>query len=171
MARWHLGTLALCLMSALSSANCAGCRAEDPETARIKATTLPTYDTKTGKLTRLTADLNKNGKIDTWTYMDGAKAIRSESDRNEDGKIDYWEYNLPDGKGGIEHTETDTNGDGIPDKWDYFEGPAIRRVEWDDNFDGVRDRRWTYSADGKLEWIETEPDGRGGYMKKIRPGG
>ena len=84
MARWHLGTLALCVV-ALASSSCSGCRRDDPETARIKATTLPTYDTKTGKLSRLTADLNQNGKIDTWTYMDAAKILRTERDRNEDG--------------------------------------------------------------------------------------
>ena len=167
MARWHIGALALCVVSALSSANCAGCRAEDPETARIKATTLPTYDTKTGKLSRLTADLNKNGKIDTWTYMDGARIIRSERDRNEDGKIDYWEYNLPDGKGGIEHVEEDTNGDGIPDKWDFYANGSIHTTEWDDTHNGVRNRRWTYGPGGTVVSVETEPDGRGGYLKKV----
>lgn len=50
------------------------------------------YDPKTGRLSKLSADLNKNGKIDTWTYMDGAKTIRTEQDQNEDGKIDRWEY-------------------------------------------------------------------------------
>ena len=139
----------------------------DPEQARFKATTQLTYDEKTGKLSRITADFNKNGVIDTWTFMDGTKIVHSERDRDEDGRVDYWEYNLPDGKGGLEHTEEDTNGDGRPDKWDYYRNGLLYQVEWDTNHDGVRDRRWTYSPQGQLLTMETEPDGRGGYIKKV----
>ena len=36
---------------------------DDPEEARLKATTKPTYDKATGKLKELTFDSNKNGTI------------------------------------------------------------------------------------------------------------
>lgn len=157
----RLSVLAALLMLSGCSSNCPG-----SEAARIKATSIPTYDPKTGKLTRLTADLDKNGTIDTWTYMDGTNILRTERDRNEDGKVDFWEFNLPDGKGLIDRTEEDTNGDGIPDKWDRFREGAIFQSEWDDNHDGARDRRWTYGAGGAVVSIETRPDGRGGYLDK-----
>src|ERR687890_1354623 len=64
----------------------------DPEAARIRETTRPTYDKTTGKLTQLTYDANKNGKIDTWTDMDGTRPLRSRIDLDEDGTLDRWEY-------------------------------------------------------------------------------
>ena len=167
----------------------AGC--SDPEKERIKATSIPTYDPQTGKLIRVTADLNKNGQIDTWTYMDGPKVIRAEQDRNEDGRIDRWEYFTPDGKiekalvsdagdinrisrwenyeqGRLVLVEEDRNGDGRPDKWEVHNDLPIVSVEFDLNFDGVRDQRLTYGPQGAVEWVETEPDGRSGYLKKVK---
>lgn len=163
---WLIAAFAVCLIAALLW----WAFRPDAEQERLKATTQLTYDTKTGKLARFTSDLNKNGKVDTWTFMDGTKILHSERDRNEDGAVDYWEYNLPDGKGGLEHTEEDSNGDGRPNKWDFYRNGLLYQVEWDDNFDGVRDRRWTYSPKAELLAIETEPDGRGGYVKKMAVG-
>ena len=42
------------------------------------------YDNKTGRLTRLTYDSNKNGKTDSIGYMDGTSVLRVEVDRDED---------------------------------------------------------------------------------------
>ena len=55
----------------------------------------PVYDPKTGKLQLLKYDSNGNGAIDTWSYMDGARAVRIDIDSDEDGKIDRWEYYGP----------------------------------------------------------------------------
>src|SRR5207302_942524 len=52
----------------------------------------PTYDKTTGTLTRLEADSDHDGKIDTWAYMDGARVVRVEIDEDGDGKVDRWEY-------------------------------------------------------------------------------
>lgn len=49
------------------------------------------YDPQTGRLIQLTYDRNGNGRIDTWTKMDGTRPISSELDTNEDGVIDRWE--------------------------------------------------------------------------------
>ena len=56
-------------------------RCSDPGT-RAKETTRPTYDKGTGKLKELTYDANQNGRIDTWTEMDGARPLRSRIDRD-----------------------------------------------------------------------------------------
>ena len=52
----------------------------------------PEYDKTTGKLTLLKYDSDGDGKVDTWSYMDGPRVMRIEIDKNEDGKIDRWEY-------------------------------------------------------------------------------
>ncbi len=89
--------LALC--GAILAHGCA-----DPERERLKHTTRASYDQTTGKLTELTYDANKNGRIDTWTEMDGTRPIRSRIDSDEDGRIDRWEYyddGRPSGQGGL----------------------------------------------------------------------
>ena len=60
----------------------------DPERDRLKATTKASYDKTTGRLTELTYDANRNGRVDTWTDMDGTRPLRSRIHRNEDGRID-----------------------------------------------------------------------------------
>jgi len=81
---------------ALGAVGVASC--SNPERDRVKATTQANYDRATGKLTEITYDKNKNGKIDTWTKMDGSRPISSEMDTDEDGKIDRWEVYGTDGK-------------------------------------------------------------------------
>jgi len=56
------------------------------------------YDPQTGRLVQITYDRNGNGRIDTWTRMDGARPISSELDTNEDGRIDRWEEYDEQGK-------------------------------------------------------------------------
>ena len=206
--------LLICL--ALLATVSVGC--SDPEKERIKATTIPTYDPETGKLTRLTGDVNKNGKIDAYTYMDGTKVIRSEIDADEDGKIEKWEFHGEDGKvakvaisrekngkadtwmypdpGGklaraeisseqdeskidrwewyeadvLTRAEEDASGDGKVDKWETYRNGALATVSLDEDYDGSPDRRLTYGDAGRLLTIESEPDGRGGYKKKIDVG-
>ena len=89
----------------------------DSEADAIRKTTQATYDPATGRLTRLTADLDKNGVVDTWTYMDGTKVLRAESDLDEDGTIDRWEYNFPDGR--VERVGVSLRKTGKPDMWVY----------------------------------------------------
>ena len=187
----------------------------DPEKARIKETTKPTYDKATGKLTQLTYDANKNGTIDTWTDMDGKTPLRSRIDLDEDGKIDRWEYydnrgslakvgfsrrqngtpdawaySGPDGKvarveissvgddmkldrweayeqGVLIRAEEDTNADGRVDKWETYADSALKTASMDENGDGKPDRRLTYDGNGRLILIESDPDGSGGYRKRV----
>ena len=217
---------------ALVSSSCAD---GNSDAARVKSTTQASYDYKTGKLAEITYDKNKNGRIDTWTKMDGSTPVSSRIDTNEDGKIDRWETYGADGKlvrvdwerppvpgpanpvvtftgqpnatgyvnadGVIERieyyetsdvtgkkditrrefynaakvltrAEEDSDGDGMMDRFENFVDGAISTVEFDEKkpYDGKPDRRMTYSAQGALVLIETEPDGNGGYLKKVVPG-
>src|SRR4051812_29866207 len=52
----------------------------------------PVYDKQTGRLQLLKYDSNKNGTIDTVSYMDGSRVLRIEIDADEDGKVERWEY-------------------------------------------------------------------------------
>ena len=196
----------------------------DPERERLKATTKPTYDAATGKLTALTFDANKNGKIDTWTDMDGNRPVQSRIDQDEDGRTDRWEYydaagklnrvgfsrkgdgkpdawaypnaegriirieassigdetridrwetygdgpTGSDGMGPLVQVVQDTNGDGKRDKWERYETGVVVSAEFDETGDEQPDRRLTY-RDAELVSIETAPDGRGGYARKVAP--
>ena len=144
-----LAAIALCL---------AAC--SDPEKERVKQTTKATYDQKTGKLTELTYDRNKNGKIDTWTEMDGSRPVRSRSDLDEDGKLDRWEYY--DDKGGLVKVGFSRKQDGRPDAW-AFSGPdgKVQRVEVSSTSDEKKIDRWEYYENGVLVRAEEDTNGDG----------
>jgi hypothetical protein len=213
-----------CVVFALSAAACS-----NPERDRLKATTQANYDRATGKLTELTYDKNKNGRIDTWTRMDGSRPVSSQLDLNEDGKVERWEEYGPDGKlvkvlwerpkpptakdqtmtgkpdaaafmgpdGSAERieysevselthkesvvrrefyqgtrllrAEEDTLGTGIMDRFENYDAAGtLVSVELDVTADGKPDRKLTYGPGG-LVLIEWEPDGKGGYLKKLVP--
>lgn len=63
----------------------------DGEQRRLAGTSRGTYDPETGVLRGITYDRNGNGRIDTWTRMEGGRPVSSELDTNEDGVIDRWE--------------------------------------------------------------------------------
>jgi len=115
----------------------------DPDRENVKKTTIPTYDKKTGRLVQLTYDRNHNGKIDTWTDMDGTRPILSRIDLNEDGKIDRWEYY--DEKGQIIKVGFSRKDDGKPDAWAYA-GPdgKVSRVEISSTGDEKKIDRWEH---------------------------
>ena len=127
----------------------------DAEKERIKETTRPTYDKKTGRLTQLTYDRNKNGKIDTWTDMNGATPVQSRIDLDEDGKIDRWEYYDANGK--LLKVGFSRKNDGKVDAW-AFAGPdgKVLRVEISSTGDERKIDRWEHydptriGADGDL---------------------
>jgi hypothetical protein len=121
----------------------AGCQGRDPEAAkRIQ----PVYDQKTGKLQLLKYDADKNGVIDTWSYMDGARVVRIEIDKDEDGKIDRWEYYGPDQK--LEKVGFSRLKDGKEDAWSYT-GPdgSIVRIDVSTRRDGKANRTEHYKND------------------------
>jgi hypothetical protein len=175
-------------MALVSAVACA----PDPEKERLKKTTQATYDPKTGRLQRLTYDGNKNGTIDTWTYMDGTKVLRSEIDRDEDGKIDRWEFHGADGAlekvgfsrahdgkldawaysgadGKVARVEISTKQDGAIDRREFYEGDALARAEEDTNADGRPDKWETY-AQGRVASVAFDENGDGRPDRRLTYG-
>lgn len=127
------------------------------------------YDDKTGRLKRLEVDTNKNGRIDTWTYMDGTRIDRIEIDRDENGKIDRWEYYV-DRK--LEKVGTSTRGDGVVDEWAFQDSDGmLARVESDTNRDGRIDKWESFGAghDGArvLRAVAMDPDKEGNPTRRL----
>ena len=207
--------MSFALVAAVSLAACA-----DPQKERLQQSVQASYDKSTGKLTELTYDSDRNGRIDTWTEMNGTRPVRSRIDRNEDGRFDRWEYfdaegNLlkvgfsraddgnPDAwafadatgavsrieissvrdenridrweyyEGGtgaarrLSRAEEDTQHGGRPDKWETYENGAIKTVAFDENGDGIADRRLVYEG-ATLLAIETQPDASGAFARRVR---
>jgi hypothetical protein len=127
----------------IAGAACLVASCSDPDAERVKRTTIPTYDKKTGKLTQLTYDRNHNGVIDTWTDMDGTRPVMSRIDLNEDGRIDRWEYYDANGK--LLKVGFSRKDDGKPDAW-AFAGPddKVSRVEISSTGDEKKIDRWEH---------------------------
>jgi hypothetical protein len=150
-------------LTVLLLVSCALAACSDPETDRLKQTTKATYDQSTGRLKELTYDANKNGRIDTWTDMDGTRPLRARIDRNEDGKLDRWEYY--DAKGQLAKVGFSRADDGTPDAW-AFSGPdgKVVRVEVSSVRDETKIDRWerydpaTAGADGMGALLSAEED-------------
>lgn len=155
--RRHLGGLALLLL-ACSIAACS-----DPERDRLKQTTKASYDEATGRLKELTYDANKNGRIDTWTDMDGTRPLRARIDRDEDGKLDRWEYY--DDKGQLAKVGFSRANDGTPDAWAFSGADGkVERVEVSSVKDEKKIDRWerydpsTAGSDGRGALLSAEED-------------
>ncbi len=148
------------------------------------------FDAATGRLYRAVYDQDKNGTVDTWMYMDGARVLRVESDANEDGLVERWEYydeaqqleHVSLSRSGVEapdrwekysdrqlvEASEDDDGDGRPERWQRYRNGVIMTANLDEDRDGTPDRRLTYDQDGMLLTIESEPDGNGSFLKTVR---
>jgi hypothetical protein len=125
----------------IALAVCASCA--DPERERLNATTRATYDKASGRLTELTYDANRNGRVDTWTEMDGTRPVRSRIDRDEDGRIDRWEYY--DASGQLSKVGFSRRGDDKPDAWAYSTPDGrIARIEISSTAEETRIDRWEF---------------------------
>ena len=149
---FHVLTLALSAVLAFGCSN--------PEKERQKLGITPTYDKTTGKLTELTLDSNKNGRIDTWTDMDGARPVQTRIDKNEDGRIDRWEYY--DGRGQLQKVGFSRKDDGKADAWAFAAADGrIEKIEISSVADEKKIDRWEhYDASGLISAEEdTNADG------------
>ena len=160
-----------------SLASGAACR--ERSDAQIRAS----YD-DSGKLRLLTYDSNKNGRPDTFSYMDGTRIVRVELDTNEDGIVDRWEYYNQAGT--LEKVGTSQENDGRVDTWAYpaadgstarverslrrdgkasrtegYKNGVLVSAEEDSDNDGVIDK-WEEYVDGRLASVgfDTEKAGR-----------
>src|SRR5213082_3381403 len=127
--------------------------------SREPANIEPVYDKLTGKLRLLKYDSDGDGKVDTWSYMDGARVVRIEFDKNEDGKIDRWEYY--DANQRLERVGTSRAQDGKEDSWSYFAADgSIVRTDVSLEHDGKITRVERYEK-GLLISVEEDDDGDG----------
>lgn len=160
----------------------AACGPQGPKTS------LATYDKDTGQLVQITYDRNQNGRIDTWTRMEGARPISSEIDTDEDGIIDRWEeyddtgqlaragwtraeptpstpdtwlYPSADGTSHrIDFLDIDNAGNQIITRREFYEAEQLVRVEEDKDGDGLLDQ-WETWEKGVMRTVEFD-DGRDG---------
>lgn len=130
------------------------------------------YDPKTGRLERLDADTNKNGRIETFSYWDATRLFRIEIDQDEDGKIDRWEHYDESRK--MTRIGSSSKDDEVEDTWTYpGEGGFLGRVETDADRDGTIDKREIYSpkpgtTDGRvLSIVELEIDKTGAPGRRL----
>jgi hypothetical protein len=164
---------AFVIASIVGSTACA-----DSETGRLRSTTKASYDKTSGRLTEITYDANRNGRIDTWTEMDGSRALRSRIDRNEDGRLDRWEYY--DSAGRLTKVGLSRADDGRPDAWAYAGvNGRIERIEVSSIGDDTKIDRWEYygpppsgSANEVLVRVEedTNRDGRKDKWERYEAG-
>jgi hypothetical protein len=147
----------------------------------------PVYDQQTAKLQILKYDSNGNNKIDTVSYMDGARILRIEIDKDEDGRIERWEYYNSEQK--LEKVGFSRAGDGKEDAWSYagtdgsilrielsalrdgrvsrtehYEKDVIVRAEEDSDADGIVDKWETYEGseqESRLALIAFDSQHRG----------
>lgn len=171
-----------------SAIGCAG----DADRARLAETTRATYDTETGRLQLLTFDADGNGVIDTWTHMDGSRAVFTEIDANENGRVERWEYYGADGtveKVALSRADDGTadawlypGSDGRParaeiaskpfgplDRWEWYRDDVLVRAEEDADGDGRVDKWETY-RDGTVASVAFDEDGDGRPDRRLNYG-
>jgi hypothetical protein len=145
---------------------------------------------------RARIDRNQDGRLDRWEEYDSAgRLVRVGYSRQDDGQPDAWAYPAVNGRlervemfrssdlsiidrrevydptradvqNALLGVEEDTNGDGRIDKWETFEAGALKTAAWDENGDGIADRRFTYRG-AIPTLLETDPDPNGRFMRVI----
>ena len=138
---------------------CACSSGKAPDRAAIT----PAYD-GTGRLKQLAYDSNHNGVVDTWTDMDGARAVQTRIDRNEDGKLDRWEYY--DEKSSLVRIGFSRTDDGKPDAWAFAGSDgAIERIEISSAADESKVDRWEHHNANGIASAEEDSDHDGATDK------
>jgi hypothetical protein len=178
------------LVFSLFSAACGGTRVS-PGDAAIQ----PVYDPATGRLQQLRLDSDKNGTVDTVSFMDGTRLIRIEIDKDEDGRVERWEYygterrlekvgfsRANDGKedawsftgpdGSVVRVEISTERDGHVTRTEHYQKGVLTYAEDDDDRDGRPDR-WEIYDGGRLSSVAFDTRHRGTPDRRLlyRPDG
>jgi hypothetical protein len=180
------------LRTLLAVTTCAGCLGACSTPGGAPVTVTGSYDGESGKLRQITLDSTGNGRIDTWSHMDGARVLRIDLDTNDDGAIDRWEYYGTDGR--LEKIGYSRIGNGQPDAWawsdpagqlarleladvatgaiirtEFYEGGVIRRAIDDADGDG-RPEKWEEYAGGRLIGLSLDLSGRGTPERRLHYG-
>ena len=77
------------------------------------------YYDGTRELELVIADRDVDGRVDTWTYMNGGRFAKRERDTDADGRVDTWDHFRSDGT--LESMEEDADRDGVPDLRTVFD--------------------------------------------------
>lgn len=138
---------ATCITAGLLLVTCIAC-SEPPDPRRTNFEIrgkegVAKYDPNTGRLKRIDADTNKNGRMETFSYWDATRIIRIEIDRDEDGKIDRWEHYNEKNK--LLRVGSSSKDDDVEDTWTYPDATGfLGRVETDLDRNGSIDKREIY---------------------------
>jgi len=150
---------------------------------------VPEYDKATGKLQLLKYDSNGDGRVDTWSYMDGPRVVRIEIDKDGDGRVDRWEYynadqtiekigfsRANDGKedawsysgpdGAVVKIEVSTKRDGKVTRVEHYEQNHLVRAEEDTDADGAIDKWETYDG-ARLASVAFDTEHRGHADRRL----
>jgi hypothetical protein len=169
---------AIFLASSLVLSSCG-----DSTSPQLDSGIQPVYDPATGRLQQLRLDSDKNGTVETVSYMDGTRLIRIEVDKDEDGRVERWEYYGPerqlekvgfsranDGKedawsfngpdGSVVRVDISTERDGRVTRTEHYQNGVLTRAEDDDDRDGRPDRWETYDG-GRLSSVAFDTTHRG----------
>ena len=140
------------------------------------------YAPDTRELVRLDYDSNRDGRVDTRTYMREGRPARLEADRDGDGSIDRWEYydeggrlrrvgesSQRDGRedmwvttvGDEARIERSTRRDGVVDRRERYRGQTLLGTETDTNHDGLPDA-WEEYEGGSLRVLLLDDEQRSG---------
>jgi hypothetical protein len=111
------------------------CREVDTNLDGVKDV-VRTYNDK-GDAVDEQADVNYDGRVDTWIRFAGGRIVKEELDNNGDGKPDETRYYV---KGKLSRAQRDTNFDGKPDVWEVYADGVLERMGTDLDFDGHVDR-------------------------------
>ena len=140
------------------------------DTLEPSGATTPVYNKNTGRLEQIVSDRNRDGRIETRAYMDGAQLQRIEIDRDGDGQPDRWEYYLPAPAGTnaapssqpaqIERAEEANDATRKVSRREFYANGAIVKVEEDTNADGRVDK-WESYEGGVLRQVDLDLQGKG----------
>jgi hypothetical protein len=155
LARTGLAPLVLAAVTSVALAGCYGNSGPGHDATGAKAV----YSKTTGKLELITYDTNKDGKVDAWSHMEGARLVSMELDWDFDGVVDRWEHYGP--AGNLEKVGYSRANDGKADAWAYQNPDGhVARIEVSTRRDGKVNRTEFYHA-GKLARVEEDSDGDG----------
>jgi len=104
-----------------------------------------TYNEK-GESLHEQADVNYDGRIDTWITFAGGRIAKEDLDTNFDGNPDVWKYYAG---GQLIRIQRDINHDGRPDRWEFYTAGKLERVGIDLDFDSHVDR-WDHDEMARL---------------------
>ncbi|MGQ9614987.1 MAG: hypothetical protein ACUVWJ_01150 [Spirochaetota bacterium] len=104
------------------------------------------------------SDINRDGKIDGWTYVNGGRVEKQEIDMNYDGKVNA--IFIYDVYGKVCEEILDTDFDGRMDNWRTYSKGSLILESLDSNKDGKPDI-WFHIDRGRVYMIEKDTTGDG----------